>query len=306
MNINEELGFSPDDIILVVHADDMGMCRATNHGCLSLLQKKVVPSASVMVPCPGFDEVAEMAQADSSLDLGVHLTLVAEGGDEAFWRPVSDDVPSLVNDAGIFYTEPAELFKNATLEDIEKECRAQIERAISAGIDVTHIDSHMGNMFEGSLILLYAKLAIEYGVVCMLPVIKLYDTFVQRYYIEAVKLLHEHRWPGVFHISPDIHPDASDDPTASFELRLQLLQPGINYWIVHPADPAFYDKNAIFADPQERSAAYGLYSDHWASHGESKQNFFDSVVDGVVSMGDVKKACALKDTEETRRILYSY
>ena len=306
MNINEELGFSPDDIILVVHADDMGMCRSTNHGCLSLLQKKVVTSASVMVPCPGFDEVAEMAQADSSLDLGVHLTLVAEGGDEAFWRPVSDDVPSLVDDNGILHTEPAVLFKQATLEDIEKECRAQIEKAINAGMDITHIDSHMGTMFHGSLVLLYAKLAIEYGVVCMLPVIKLYDTFVQRYYIEAVKLLHEHRWPGVFHISPDIHPDASDDPMASFESRLQLLQSGINYWIVHPADPAFYDENAIFADPKERAAAYTLYSDHWAAHGESRQNFFDVVVDCVVSMGAIKRACALKDDEKVRRIRYSF
>ena len=305
MDINEELGFSPDDIVIVVHADDMGMCSATNNGCLSLFQKKAITSSSVMVPCPGFDEVVEMNKENEGLDLGVHLTFIAEGDDDAFWRPVSDDVPSLINNQGTLHTTPADFFKHATIDDVEKECRAQIEKAINAGLDITHIDSHMGTLFNGSLIVLYAKLAIEYGVVCMLPIVKLYDTFLQRFYIQAVKLLHENRWPGLFHVNPDMHPDLADDPSASFERRMQMLHPGLNYWIIHPADPAYYTHETVLEDTQERASTYHFYRNQWVTAREQR-NIFDSMVDGVVTMRDILDACALKDSEKVRRIIYSF
>mgnify|MGYP003118020916 CR=1 FL=1 len=287
MDINSKLGFSVNDVILVPHANDMGMCRATNHACLSLLKNKAVTSASVMVPCPGFDEVVEMSKANSGLSLGVQLTLTADGGDDACWSPLTDS--SVVDSTGLFYTDPYLFFKQAKIKDIEQECCAQIERMFDAGINITHLTSHKNIMLQGSLITLFARLALKYGIPCVMPIVPVYDTYKQRHYIQAIKFLKSCQWPGFFNISSDYHPDAASDGFASFTKRMQELKSGVNLWLVHPADLSLCDSKAVFDYPKERETAYNLYKEHLTY--DWSNTFFHSAVDEVVSMQELKQAC---------------
>jgi len=287
MNMHSKLGFSKNDVILVTHANDMGMCRAINHACLSLLKSNAVTSASVMVPCPGFDEVVEMSKANSGLSLGVQLTLTADGGDDACWSPLTDS--SVVDSTGLFYTDPYLFFKHAKLTDIEQECCAQIERMFDADINITHLTSHKNIMLQGSLITLFARLARKYNIPCIMPIVPVYDTYKQRHYTQAIKFLKTYNLPGFFNVSSDYHPDAASDGFASFTQRIQALKSGVNLWLVHPADLSLCDSEAVFDYPKERETAYDLYKKH-LSHGW-ESTFFHSAVDAVVSMQDLKQAC---------------
>ena len=161
----ERLGFSRDDRIAIVHVDDLGMCHAANQGGFEALENGPATCGSIMVPCPWFAEAARRARDGSDFDLGVHLTLNAEW-DHYRWGPVAgrSAVPSLLDDEGFLPRTTLETVARAEPEEVEVELRAQVERALQAGIDVTHLDSHMGTCFFPKFIEVYAGLAREFGV----------------------------------------------------------------------------------------------------------------------------------------------
>jgi chitin disaccharide deacetylase len=140
--LQERLGYSPTARLLIIHADDLGMAHSVNRATLEALEKGWVTSASVMVPCPWFPEVARWAKAHPQADLGIHLTLDSEWTSFR-WRPISgaEQVPSLLDADGYLPLDP-ELLHGA-LPEIEREVRAQIERARALGLAITHLDSHM-------------------------------------------------------------------------------------------------------------------------------------------------------------------
>ena len=86
--ILRHLGFLPDDRVVVVHADDLGMCHATLPAIDELMAFGLVTSASAMVPCPWFPEVVAWHRRCPQFDLGIHLTLTSEW-DRYRWGPVS-------------------------------------------------------------------------------------------------------------------------------------------------------------------------------------------------------------------------
>lgn len=162
-NLAERLGFAPDARVVVVHADDVGMCNAANVGSFAALDRGPVTCGSLMAPCPSFDEAVEMAAARPGVDLGVHLTLNAEW--ETYrWGPVAgaSAVPSLVDGDGFLYRTQGEVLRNASVEDVECELRAQIDKVIAAGIEPTHIDSHMGTLLFPPLLDVYERLMSDY------------------------------------------------------------------------------------------------------------------------------------------------
>ena len=162
-SLAQRLGFAADDRVVVIHCDDIGMCHASNEGAFEALAEGPASCGSVMVPCPWFREAADHARAHPELDLGVHLTLNAEW--EGYrWPPVAGAarVPSLVDEQGCLPRTSAEVASNAKPEDVESELRAQIDCALEAGIDVTHLDSHMGTVFFPPFGEIYARLADEY------------------------------------------------------------------------------------------------------------------------------------------------
>jgi predicted glycoside hydrolase/deacetylase ChbG (UPF0249 family) len=159
----ERLGFDPTDRVAIVHADDIGMCHAANEGAFEALANGPATCGSIMVPCPWFREAADHARVHPELDLGVHLTLNCEW-DHYRWGPVAgrSAVPSLLDDQGFLPRTTLEVAQRARPEEVAIELRAQVQRALDAGIDVTHLDSHMGTCFFPPFIDIYADLAREF------------------------------------------------------------------------------------------------------------------------------------------------
>jgi predicted glycoside hydrolase/deacetylase ChbG (UPF0249 family) len=164
--IQERLGYSKDTKLLIIHADDLGVSHSENMASIHVLEKGVVTSGSIMVPCPWFPEIADYAKAHPAADLGLHLTLNSEWKFYK-WGPVTsrNEVPSLVDAKG-YLNETTEAFiKNAKADEVEKELRSQIERAKQFGIDPTHFDAHMAAAIStGDFLRVILKLGREYKV----------------------------------------------------------------------------------------------------------------------------------------------
>jgi chitin disaccharide deacetylase len=160
----ERLGYSADARVLLVNADDFGMCHDQNQGVIDGLTRGVFTSSTILVTCPWFEEAAEFARSNPAADLGVHLTLTAEW-DRYKWGPVLGRaaVPSLCDPGGYLWQRVEQVYEHAKLDEAERELRAQIEKALAAGIDVTHLDNHMGTLHLNIRYHeIYARLADDY------------------------------------------------------------------------------------------------------------------------------------------------
>ena len=141
MSLAERLGYPPDAKLLIVNCDDLGSSRSANVAVYEALRDGVATSATLMVPCPWARDAAAMYRGE---DVGVHLTLNSEW--ETYrWGPITHS-PSLLDGDGGFPRTVEDVWDHADLDEVRKECRAQLERAIYWGFDVSHIDSHMGTM----------------------------------------------------------------------------------------------------------------------------------------------------------------
>lgn len=164
-NIAERLGLPRDAKLLILHADDLGVAHSVNAATFEALDSGAISSASVMVPTPWISEVAAYARAHPNADLGIHLTLTSEW-DTYRWGSVEskDKVPSLLDSAGTFPSDVPPVATRAKLQEVDRETRAQIDRALALGIRPTHLDSHMGAHFATpELIATYVKVAHDYG-----------------------------------------------------------------------------------------------------------------------------------------------
>jgi len=169
-SIQERLGHPPDARLLMIHADDLGMSQAVNQASLEALENGWVTSASLMVPCPWFPEVARWAREHPDADLGLHLTLNSEWNDLR-WGPVSpvDEVASLLDEDGYLPKLTDAVAARARPAEAERELRAQIARARAAGIRPTHFDTHMRALLTTpELVDVYRRLGRDNGVPVML------------------------------------------------------------------------------------------------------------------------------------------
>ena len=137
--LNERLGHGPDDRLLILTADQLGMCHAANVGVYDSLRSGLATGASLMVPGPWSRHAASHYRGEA---VGVHLTLNAEL-DCYRWRPITQ-APSLLDGDGGFPRTIDDLWDHADLDETRRECRAQLERAILWGFDVSHLSSHLG------------------------------------------------------------------------------------------------------------------------------------------------------------------
>lgn len=187
----ERLGFAPDAKVLIINADDFGMNHATNEGTVKALKSGGITSATIMTPCSWFPEAADFARKNPRASIGVHTTLTSEWG-RYKWGPVVgwEAAPSLCDDFGYFFTSVQFVYLSAKIEEVEKEVRAQIDRALKAGIDVTHIDSHMGTLqYAPGYHELYIKIAKDYDLPCRIAGHDIMDQFGGAYLIEMAKEL---------------------------------------------------------------------------------------------------------------------
>lgn len=165
------MGHGDDDKLLIMHADDLGLSHAVNQASIQAFEQGRISSASIMVPCPWFSEIADYARTHPQYCWGLHLTLTAEWKYYK-WDGVapSSEITSLLNSEGFFYDNVADFVENASLEEVDIELRAQIDQALKAGIPVSHLDSHMGALFANKdLFKLYVELGNDYEIPVLIP-----------------------------------------------------------------------------------------------------------------------------------------
>lgn len=161
----EALGYPPDSCLLIVTAHDLGSCHAANVGVYQSIRQGFATSASLMVPAPWARAAASEYQGE---DVGVQLTLNAEF-DTYRWGPITH-APSLVDGDGGFPHTPIDLWEHADLDELRRECKTQIERAIVWGFDVSHLDSHLGALhLRPEFFDVYLDLAVEFDLPIRLP-----------------------------------------------------------------------------------------------------------------------------------------
>jgi predicted glycoside hydrolase/deacetylase ChbG (UPF0249 family) len=154
----ERLGYRSDDRLLIVNCDDLGSTHAANLGIYEALRDGIATSATLMVPCPWARDAAARYRGE---DIGVHLTLNAEY-DLYRWGPITQ-APSLLDGDGGFPRTLSDVWEHADLDEVRRELRAQVERAILWGFDVSHLDSHMGSVqLRAEFFDVYLDLAVEF------------------------------------------------------------------------------------------------------------------------------------------------
>ena len=235
------LDLPSDARVVILHADDVGMCRGANRAFLELARAGLSDCGSVMVPCPWFPEIAREAVADRMLDLGVHLTLTSEWLGYR-WGPVAVRSASsgLLDGDGYFHRDCLALRAAVDPVAAEDEMRAQLDRALAAGIDVTHIDTHMGAALVPELLPATLRIAREHNLPLLLPrdlssyfsVLRVGD-IDHGPYAEAVSEMDNAGLPVLdrFAMTPGVPTEAADAAYAS------LVTPpdaGLTYVALHP------------------------------------------------------------------------
>lgn len=265
MNHHVDLGFAPEDRVVVVHVDDVGMSSPANAGALAAMDGAAT-CGSIMVPCPGFDEIARVAGERDDLDLGVHLTLNCEY-ESLRWGPVSERAPGLVSPDGGMWRTTAETVANASVEDVRNELRAQIDRALDAGIDVTHIDSHMGTVFDTKFVDVYVELARDYRLPAFIP--RPSRQIMEsrglegalKHFVELIGRAEDDGWP----IFDAFNADSLEfEPGTGVEhntARVAGFPAGLSYLITHCAQGGDELESITPRDWRQRAEEHRIYSD---------------------------------------------
>jgi predicted glycoside hydrolase/deacetylase ChbG (UPF0249 family) len=247
--IAERLGYPRDAKLLILHADDLAVAHSEDAASFAALDKGAIASASIMIPCPWLTEVASYAKDHPDADLGLHLTLTSEWKTYR-WGPLEskDRVTSLFDPSGYLWIDTPQAVSHLKADEVEREIRAQIERAIAMGIHPTHLDSHMGALFaRPDLFSVYVKVAHEYK----LPFLAFIDQktrseFASRLTDKDILL------DSVLIADPSIHPA---DWKAFYANAIKNLKPGVTELIVHLA----YDD----AEMRSVTAGYDDYNAPW-------------------------------------------
>jgi chitin disaccharide deacetylase len=239
----ERLGYAPDAKLLIVHADDVGMTHSVNAATIKALDTGLVNSASIMVPCPWFPEIADYAKSHPDIDFGLHLTLTSERVYYR-WGPVASigKVPSLVDEHGYFRHDwPRDL--RIDPQDAELELRAQIDRAYAMGVRPTHLDSHQYRLIDTSkeLFEVFVRLGHSYK----LPIFVTRDWFAQNPYLETSLAPGDIVIDHTVTISPSLPPEKWAE---FYTTALKNLQPGITEFVIHVA----FDNDELKAASRER------------------------------------------------------
>jgi len=225
--VQERLGYPADARLLLIHADDLGMSHSVNRATFEALEKGWITSSSILVPCPWFAEVARFAREHPDLDLGIHLALNSEWTGYR-WGPVSpvDAVPSLLDPDGYLPLLETEVVAQARPAEVERELRAQIDRARAAGIPISHLDSHMATLFRSPAFSeVYLRLGVEYDLPLLLERGGDRSGFMSG--TESDALLDR-----VVSILPGVPPQ---EWLTAYKRMLEPLPPGVYQLIVHLA-----------------------------------------------------------------------
>lgn len=245
---------------VIIHSDDAGMSHSVNVGTIEAMEKGIVSSCSIMVPCPWFPEFAAHARAHPDRDYGIHLTLTSEW-EHYRWGPVTprNKVPSLVDEHGYLWDNTRQVAEHAKAEEVEIELRAQIDRAKAFGVPLSHIDTHMGALFSrADLARVYVKLAVEYDLPALF--VRIPRAVLDAQYPglapvadELVRTLERARLPVLDAVDTSNYGIAPERKKDYYLKLLRDLKPGVTEIIIH-CGVANTELNAITGSSARRDA----------------------------------------------------
>ncbi len=251
----EKLGYPKGTRLLILHVDDVGMSFESNEGAILAMTKGVASSCSVMMPCPWVPAFVQYMKKHPGMDAGLHLTLTAEW--KAYrWGPLSGKTvtPGLVDAEGALWHSVAEVAQHASADEVEKEIKAQLERARSMGFEPTHFDTHMGTLLATpEFAQRYVKLGIENHIPVMVPaghatLIKA-EMNAPELQIQQMRMIGKMLWNAGLPVLDDLHNDSynwkipkeienNDKALQAFKTKkyiegIRSLKPGLNMMIMH-------------------------------------------------------------------------
>jgi predicted glycoside hydrolase/deacetylase ChbG (UPF0249 family) len=260
-----KLGFKAHDRVVIIHADDVGMCHAANVAFWKDQAFGIPTSGSVMMPCPWVSEMAAWCRQHPQADVGVHITLTSEWKKQGYrWRPLStvDPKSGLIDEEGYMWPSISELHAHMDADAAIAEMRAQIELALALGIDVTHIDTHMGGVAHPLLVPAYIQLAVEYRIPAMVPrraeQLDLLEQ-VAPTAVQAMRAALGHLETSGFPVL-DYTCDVpySGDRFQDYARLFDSVPVGITHVQTHPSAPG-YDVEVITNSAPERIADYQVF-----------------------------------------------
>jgi predicted glycoside hydrolase/deacetylase ChbG (UPF0249 family) len=266
-NLAERLGYGADARLLIVHADDVGMCHGVNVATRDAMQQGIVSSGSIMVPCPWFPEIAAHCRENPDADFGIHLTLTSEW-QHYRWGPVlpRTEVPGLVDEEGYLWQDARSAATHASADEVEAECRAQIERAREFGVRPTHIDTHMGVLYaRPDFFAAYYRLAVEYAIPAMIP--RPTPETIERFRREGyelpdatIRLAQSQRVPTLDELATGVPSGPLQPRKEEYHGIIRHLRPGATQIIVHLGlDTA--EMRAIMGSWEARLNDYRIFTD---------------------------------------------
>ncbi|MEO6905793.1 MAG: polysaccharide deacetylase family protein [Ginsengibacter sp.] len=255
----QRLGFPKNARVIIFHMDDAGMSLSSNRGIEKVFAEGVANSTSVMMPCPWVPQIVRYINAHPGIDAGLHLTLTSEWKDYR-WQPLAGEaaVRGLTDSTGSMWPDVPDVVKHASADEVDKEIRAQLNRAEKMGFYPTHLDSHMGTLFASDDFLMkYIQLGIENQIPLMFP--GGHDSYIRKEMnLGADQLLYFQQlgrkiWNAglpllddLINSSYDWNPPVNikDDEALCkwrvdlYEKALMQLKPGITMVIMHCTDPS--------------------------------------------------------------------
>lgn len=236
------LGWPADQRVLILHADDIGMCYEANQAAKQSLQAGDIQSAALMVPCPWYNEIASWYKDNPDYDLGLHLTLTSEWKWYR-WGPLSPktSVPGLLDKEGYLWRNVEGVARHASPAEVEQELRAQIEKALRVGPKPGHIDTHMGTLFARvDYTEVYLRLAEEYQIPAM--VIENTPEVVSKFRKQGyplddkmIQVIDRYSLPKLDDFYSIESAKDYEEKKQKFYALVQGMRPGLNEVIFHPS-----------------------------------------------------------------------
>ncbi|MFW9942798.1 MAG: polysaccharide deacetylase family protein [Candidatus Thorarchaeota archaeon] len=264
-SIIEKMGYESDDKVVITHIDDIAMSHAANLASFECLDFGVAKCGSVISVSGWLMEAANTCKQSSNYDIGVHLTLTSEYNTYR-WRPLSTSSleSGLLDTEGYLWKTAQDANSNVNPKSAEIEMKAQIDIALQNGIDVTHIDCHMGTVIFPKFLQSYIKLAREYKIPAFLPRVskrQLIDYgfenlegFVKKMMMD----LDKENYPLIDHLRAGPL-EFIDDKIQYYCDLFNSLKPGLTHMLFHPAKMSS-ELKALKHTPVERNQDYEAFT----------------------------------------------
>jgi predicted glycoside hydrolase/deacetylase ChbG (UPF0249 family) len=244
--VAERLDYPADAKLLIINCADLGLCHAANVGVYAALRDGIGTSASLIVPAPWARESASRFRGD---DVGVRLTLNAEH-DRYRWGPITQ-APSLLDGDGGFPRTVSDVWDHADIDEVRRECRAQVERAVLWGFDISHLDAHLDALLlRPEFFDVYLELAVDFG----LPLRLLSADAEPNVGFPVRQLASEE---GVVYADRFVSLPPSDSHRHAFLDMVSGLEPGLTEVTLHPAVDT-PELRAVTTDWKERVSDHAL------------------------------------------------